>query len=222
MKKPTFRRLFAYLIDILLISFIVSAFSYIKFLNPKLDEYNKYSEEYTSYVNELSQTNPTGILSDEKVQDLSYNMSYAGVYTSLISLVVTFLYFSIFQYYTNGKTVGKLAMGIEVISANNKKLRLSQLIIRSALVDSILTSSILLIAILFLSKSSYMGISRVIEIIDLGIVLVCAGMVIYREDGVGLHDNLANTKVIFKADKDKIKEAVVTEKKTSKAKKEEE
>ena len=222
MKKPTFRRLFAYLIDILIISFIVSAFSYIKFLNPKLDEYNKYSEEYTSYVNELSQTNPTGILSDEKVQDLSYNMSYAGVYTSLISLVVTFLYFSIFQYYTNGKTVGKLAMGIEVISANNKKLRLSQLIIRSALVDSILTSSILLIAILFLSKSSYMGISRVIEIIDLGIVLVCAGMVIYREDGVGLHDKLANTKVIFKADKDKIKEAVVTEKKTSKAKKEEE
>lgn len=224
-KKPTFRRFFAYIIDIVIISFIVTAFSSIKYLNPKLDEYNDYSEQYKSYVTEMSQTNPTAIINDKKVEELAYNVSYAGVYTSLISLVVSFLYFCVFQYYTNGKTVGKLLMGIYVVSADEKRLKISQTIIRSSIVDSLLTSALSLIALLFLARAPYMSISRVIEIVDLGLVLACIGMVIYRDDGVGLHDKLAKTRVVLKnKEHNIIKEAIVTEKKksTKKTKKEEE
>ena len=131
MSKPTFRRFIAYIIDIIIISLIVGAFSSIRFLNPKLDEYNEAQKQYQDYITELSMTkyqdyitelsmtNPAGVFSDEKAQNLSYDVTYYGVYTSIISLVVTFLYFSVFQYYTKGKTIGKLAMGIELISTDN-------------------------------------------------------------------------------------------------------
>ncbi len=222
MRKPMGRRLVAYILDILLVSVIVTAFSYIKFLNPKFEEYNKYSEEYESYIQELSMNNPTAVLSDEKATELAYNVSYFGVYTSIISLVITFLYFCIFQYYTNGKTLGKLVMGIEVTSTDNDRLKLSQVIIRSAIVDSILTSSLSIICLLFLSKTQFLTYSRIIEFIDLGLVLLCIGIAVYRDDGVGLHDKLAHTRVIYTSEKENIiKEATVTEKnKTKKIKKE--
>lgn len=50
-----FKRLVAYFIDILILSFIVSFFSNIPFINTQLNNYNKYSkeyqEEYEKYLN---------------------------------------------------------------------------------------------------------------------------------------------------------------------------
>ena len=216
MSKPTFRRFIAYIIDIIIISLIVGAFSSIKFLNPKIDEYNDAQKQYQDYITELSMTNPAGAFSDEKAQNLSYDVTYYGVYTSIISLVITFLYFSVFQYYTKGKTIGKLAMGIELISTDKKELRMSQVIIHSAIIDSILTSSLLVIATLFLSKTSFMKTSLFIQILDLALVFISIAMIIYRDDGIGLHDKLAHTRVVVKGERPEelIKEAEYTEKDT--------
>ena len=213
MSKPTFRRFLAYIIDILVIGLIVGAFSSIKFLNPKVDEYTNLQKEYNSYITELSMTNPQALMTDERALTMKYDISYIGVYSSIISLVVTFLYFGIFQFYTNGRTVGKLCLGIEVISTDKDKLRLSQTIIRSGIINSLLTSSLLIIAVLFLSRTAYDKASLVIELLDLALVFTSIGMVIYRQDGVGLHDKLANTRVVLKSERDElIKEAEYVEK----------
>ena len=151
MKKPTYRRIFAYVIDIIIINIIVLAFTNIKFLNPKMDEYQEAANKYEEYIAELSMTDPTSVLTDEKATDLSYEVAYYGVPSTLITLIITFLYFSLFQYYTKGKTLGKLICGLEVVSTDKKELKLSQVIIRSAIIDSIFTSSILLIMVLQIS-----------------------------------------------------------------------
>lgn len=222
MKKPTYRRIFAYVIDIIIINIIVLAFTNIKFLNPKMDEYQEAANKYEEYIAELSMTDPTSVLTDEKATDLSYEVAYYGVPSTLITLIITFLYFSLFQYYTKGKTLGKLICGLEVVSTDKKELKLSQVIIRSAIIDSIFTSSILLIMVLFLTKASFIKLSIFVQILDAALLFTSFGMIIYRNDGVGLHDYLAKTRVIlscekedFLEDNNEIKDAKIVKEKTS-------
>ena len=214
MGKPTFKRFLAYIIDIIIITLIASAFSKIKFINPNADKLDELQQEYTSYILE----NPNAAMNskDETILNMSYDLAKLGIYNSVITLVITFLYFSIFQYYTGGKTAGKKLLGIQVISTDGGELKLSQVVIRSAIVNSIITSTLVCICMVTLSKQNYISISNVIQILDIGIVLLCAGMIIYREDGVGFHDKLAHTKVVRVSDLedvDDIKEAkIVSEK----------
>jgi uncharacterized RDD family membrane protein YckC len=215
--KPTFKRICAYIIDIVLISFVSSMFASIEFINPKLDEYNQNYEEYRNYVQNITSGNETldasELLNGEEIKDLTYNIASSGVITSEITLIISILYFIVFQYFNNGKTVGKALLKIQVKSNDNKKLKLTQIILRSIVINSLLTSLISIICLLTLSKSSYLTVSNYIQIIDMAIVFVTFGMVMFREDGRGLHDILAKTIVV---PAEEVKEAVIVKEKKGK------
>lgn len=215
--KPTFKRICAYIIDIVLISFVSSMFASIEFINPKLDEYNQNYEEYRNYVQNITSGNETldasELLNGEEIKDLTYNIASSGVITSEITLIISILYFIVFQYFNNGKTVGKALLKIQVKSNDNKKLKLTQIILRSIVINSLLTSLISIICLLTLSKSSYLTVSNYIQMIDMAIVFVTFGMVMFREDGRGLHDLLAKTIVV---PAEEVKEAVIVKEKKGK------
>lgn len=215
--KPTFKRICAYIIDIVLISFVSSMFASIEFINPKLDEYNQNYEEYRNYVQNITSGNETldasELLNGEEIKDLTYNIASSGVITSEITLIISILYFIVFQYFNNGKTVGKALLKIQVKSNDNKKLKLTQIILRSIVINSLLTTLISIICLLTLSKSSYLTVSNYIQMIDMAIVFVTFGMVMFREDGRGLHDLLAKTIVV---PAEEVKEAVIVKEKKGK------
>ena len=198
MKKPTFRRVLAYIVDAVIIAIVASMFSKLTILNPEKEKYNEVYKEYSNYITEVMQSEEFSpdLINSEKMSDLSYNIVYYGVYTSIISLVLSFLYFGIFQYYTDGKTIGKLLFGIKVISTKDEKLNIIQVIIRSAIINSLLASAILIILVLYTSKAAYIKANTYIQIIDNGLLLFSFCMVLYRQDGVGLHDLLAGTAVV--------------------------
>ena len=225
MKKPTFKRILAYLIDSIIISAIVTVFTSIDLINPYKEEYNNTYKEYQEYITTLD--NPADVLNGEEVNNITYDLSHYGVYSSIIGLVVTFLYFVIFQYYNGGKTIGKALLDIKVVSTNSEKLNLTQVIIRSAIINSLLTSSALILSLLFLSKSAFINANLVIGYIDMALIFISIGMILFREDGAGLHDMLAHTLVIDSAyekefqKENKVKEAHIEEvKPKSKSKKE--
>ena len=210
-KKPTSKRILAYLVDGVIISIIVSLFSSISFLNPYMEEYEDLYEDYQEYVMDMN--DPMDLLNDVTVKDYTYQLSKYGIYMSITSLVVSFLYFGIFQYYNKGQTVGKAIFKIKVVSNNDNKLSLVQVIIRSAFINSLLTSSLLIMATLFLSKSVFLDADLVIEYLDMAILFISAGMIIYRNDGLGLHDMIAHTKVVFADEvlETNVKEAKIVE-----------
>ncbi len=191
-KKLTFRRFMALIIDLIIVSFIVGAFSSLKVLNPTLDKYNESYDNYYDYVKEVAINGNTDILNDDKALDMAYDVSYYGRYSSLISLVVMFLYFVLFQYYTGGKTVGKLLFRIQV-SSTNGELKLKQILIRSAIINSLFIKLLIVICIFSMSKNMFNSYNMILDLVDIGLVLVSAIMIIYRDDGVGLHDKLAGT-----------------------------
>ena len=210
MKPVSYKRILAYLIDI----FIVICIATI------LTMFIPVSEEYTNQMNELNavlEDYSSGDISEteylEKFNDISYIVNKESVQVSIVSVVLSTIYFVVLAYYMNGQTFGKKIMKIQVVSANSKKLTMNNYLIRSLLVDSILMNAISIIAILFLEKSSYLKVYDVTSTIFGAIYVVIFAMILFRQDGRGLHDLLANTKVISLNDKKVLNEETIKEEK---------
>ena len=227
MKKPTIRRLLAYIVDIVVISLIASALAKVSFLNPYYDEYNEVEERYQEIIDEASQdgTKLNELLNGDGLNDLTYEMSKSGVFVSIYTVILSVLYFVVFQYFTKGKTLGKKLLRIEIVSNDKTELKFVQLIKRSIIINSIITSTISIILIMAVSKKSFLSLNRYVQLLEIILVFLSAGFALYREDGRGLHDLFAGTRVIVSADKefflkhDEVKEAeIVTEEKEVKKK----
>ena len=210
MKPVSYKRILAYLIDI----FIVICIATI------LTMFIPVSEEYTNQMNELNavlEDYSSGDISEteylEKFNDISYIVNKESVQVSIVSVVLSTIYFVVLAYYMNGQTFGKKIMKIQVVSANSKKLTMNNYLIRSLIVDSILMNAISIIAILFLEKSSYLKVYDVTSTIFGAIYVVIFAMILFRQDGRGLHDLLANTKVISLNDKKVLNEETIKEEK---------
>lgn len=225
MKKPTLRRIGAYIVDIIVITMISSMFVRIEFLNPKYDEYEKAYNEYIDFTSEVI-NNPEKV-NDSNLNDITYNLSKTGLATSIITLVVTTLYFVGFQYINRGQTLGKKLFKIQVVDSENKKLKFYQVLVRALLIDKIATNAISAILISTLSKDAYLTGSQYVELVDMAIMAASFILIMFREDGKGLHDMIVGTKVVFESEvneeESKIKEAkIVKTSKKSKNKKEDE
>lgn len=210
MKPVSYKRILAYLIDI----FIVICIATI------LTMFIPVSEEYTNQMNELNavlEDYSSGDISEteylEKFNDISYIVNKESVQVSIVSVVLSTIYFVVLAYYMNGQTFGKKIMKIQVVSANSKKLTMNNYLIRSLLVDSILMNTISIVTILFLEKSSYLKVYDATSTIFGAIYVVIFAMILFRQDGRGLHDLLANTKVISLNDKKVLNEETIKEEK---------
>ena len=127
---------------------------------------------------------------------------------SLISLFLSVLYFICFQFYKNGQTIGKNIMKIKVVSNDDQSLNINNYIFRSLIIDSIFVDMIVLCFVIFANREVYFYGVGMIEFIQYMVILISAFMVMFRKDSRGLHDLVANTKVIRT---DSVKELEVCE-----------
>lgn len=217
MNKPILKRACAYIIDLMLILIISSLFAGIEALNPNVE---KYEETYNRYKTIISNASDVNSINNEEVINITYDMSKYGLSIEIINLVVTVLYFVVFQYLNNGKTLGKTLMKIKVVSKDSKKIKFYQILLRSLIINSILSSFVLILILSFCSKSIYLLSSRYIQFIDMTLVFVSIIMILFRQDGRGLHDIIASTEVIYDTEEvENVKEANIVEKKKTKKRK---
>lgn len=211
MNKPILKRACAYIIDLMLILIISSLFAGIEALNPNEE---KYEETYNQYKTMISNASDINSINNEEVINITYDMSKYGISIEIINLVVTVLYFVVFQYLNNGKTLGKTLMKIKVVSKDGKKIKFYQILLRSLIINSILSLFVLILILLFCSKSIYLLSSRYIQFIDMTLVFVSIIMILFRQDGRGLHDIIASTEVIYDIElNNEVKEATIVSKK---------
>ena len=185
MKKPTFRRFLAFIVDIILVTLIAGMFARLIILNPNRDELKDKNKQLVDYASEIinNEENISKIGEDQTIRDLSYEVSFLGVYADIITLIITFGYFGIFQYFTGGKTIGKLIFGVKVISTKKEKLSLIQTMIRSAIVNGVIKSATLIIFVLYLSKNSYIEFGSYVNIFHFGVILVDEDTKQYADHG---------------------------------------
>ena len=191
MRRPILKRLFAYIVDLIIVVVIASLFIDMPILNPYFDKYLELSESLVSYLNGGE------VLTQEAINNLQYEFVYYSFYSSIILLSIKILYFILFQYINKGKTIGKAIFKIELVS-EKRKLKFYQVLLSSLIICNIFTQSITLVLLRTLSKSSFMNISGYISTIELTIAMITVVMITMRKDARGLHDLISNTSVVYR------------------------
>lgn len=209
MKSNSYKRITAYLVDIMIITFISSL---ITFVIPTSENYTKLTKQFSNLTEEYANQKITKEEYLTKGSEINYSLSKETVAESIVTLVITISYFVVFTYFMNGETIGKKIMKIKITSNNQKKLTMNNYLVRSLIINSILLQFISILTILFLDKKTYLSVYNIISNVFSIIFVVSFMMILFRKDGRGLHDILANTKVISTEKK----EQDVTEKETKK------
>ena len=192
MKASFFERFGAYIIDILLISIIAS------FICSNLPQ-NKTNVEET--ISSLNEKYTSGEITTKEFYNEYNNLLYENQknnkISTCVSLVLTIGYFVIFQYMNKGQTLGKKLLKIRVVDKENSEPpTIMKGLLRSIIVLGILSTTVSLIIINFANQKTYISSYYTLSVIETIFIFVSAILVLFKEDGRGLHDLMAGTNVI--------------------------
>ena len=193
MKPASFKRILAYMIDIFVITCLTTLITYFI---PENKEYNASLKEYTDLIKEYSNENISKKDFLESTNNIVYKMNKESIPTTIVTTVLSLGYFVVLAYFMNGQTLGKKIMKLQIISDNNNKLTMNNYLLRGFLFNSILMNILGIIAIIFLNKTTYITTNDIITYIFSGLYIITFGLILFRQDGRGLHDLIAHTKVI--------------------------
>ena len=191
-----------------------------------IENHKKYEKNLSKYYedSELSKKEYKKLESEaeldyqKKYEDLAYKIAKNSSISSAIYIIVTILYFGIFNLITDGQTLGKKLFKLKIVSSgsDDSKPNIVSYLIRSVLLYNTIYYLVSLIGIYTLNKENYYLVTNIVYQIQYYIQIIIICMVMLRADGRGLHDILAKTKVISIND---IKDGISEEKKTTEPKK---
>lgn len=197
------QRVLAFLIDLVLLSIICSL---ITMFVPVNDTATKLYEEQ----NRVLEGYVDGSVSMEEyvnqMVDLGYDISRQTVIVSIVTIVISLLYYVVYPCYNNGQTFGKKLMKIKIKKTNDKELSMNDLLIRGMINNSILVNIINVILVLFLSKNLYLSTSSLVSFIQYLVLIISLIMIAFTKNAQGLHDKVCKTEVIVA---DTVKEDVL-------------
>ena len=192
-----FKRIGAYVLDVLIVSLLVSLLSYVPFLNPSRDA---YSEKYNELVNLQEQYTSNEISLDEYNQafvPIAYEIYRYNTYYVIIDLVCTLLYFGVLQFFCKGQTIGKKLFQIRVVSNDERPLTIVNFILRTVVLSNMIISIALQCIVHFMDVDHYYMVYENVNLVGSIILYIMLFMIVVRADGRGLHDFVANTKVVL-------------------------
>lgn len=195
MKASFFKRVGAYLIDIILVLIVASLIGNIL---PKDNNYEKLLEEQTTIMQKYMDKEIDSDTYMEGINNVSYDIAKTNWTNNAITLVLYVFYFIVFQFIQKGQTVGKKIMNIRLKSKNGD-LKIGQVILRSGIIDSIFLTFLTLIGIKFLNKEVYLLFDEIVSLVLYKFILISAFMIIYRKDKDGLHDIITKTEVVVES-----------------------
>ena len=175
---------------------ILLIYSFIN-TNINVDKRNELNEELTNFMLEISESEIYTEEQADKLLDIEYRIEKESMVVNSISLLVIIAYFVIFQFLNNGQTIGKKLLKLKVISDNNKKINILQIVLRTIIIYCVITELLNLIFINVFDKMTYLEISSTINMIRTIFIIVSMLFILYRKDKKGLHDLMSKTHVIY-------------------------
>jgi uncharacterized RDD family membrane protein YckC len=186
------KRILAYLIDVVIVLLASSMLSSISYLNPQLETYNKYYDEYSEKTKDYLDKKTAD---DEYLQitnDYSYKLERNSVYSSIISVVTILLYFGVFQKYNNGQTLGKKLLNIRV----KGNLNVFKYLLRTAIIYNVFINVAKIILIVALDQNQYLNANKYLYALALVVEVTTIVMIMLRKDHKGLHDLIVGSEIV--------------------------
>ncbi len=190
-----YKRLIAYILDMLIIYIISSLIFMIVFRN----DYQKYTEATEDYINSI--TNITKETKDrnkmvDNVNEISYNYIKLGTTQTIFVITTEIIYFIFIQFFLNGQTLGKKLLKIKIVSLEGEKLEAGLFVLREIVLLVIPIRVIDLIALLTTGMNTYLKINNLTSNLNSIISILIIGTILFRQDERGIHDLISKTKVI--------------------------
>lgn len=208
MGRYTYRRISAFIIDIMLVLIISTMFSSISYVNPLVDDYQKSYQEYQELINSEDEilTNKESLKEINNYAKLFgkylYKLDYTMLFNNIYYLIFYFLYFVIFAYFTNGQTLGKKIFKLKIVNSYDKKVSFKNLSIRSLLNGSSFffgVNIIIIIQLLLLfikNYQVYFYINMFVTLLSFIIELISLILLISNKEHCSLDDIIGKTKVV--------------------------
>ena len=192
MKTITKKRICAYLIDI----FILFVFIGIGAMLTNVTENEKALRLELSEMNEKAVMRETSITSYLfHLSEIAQDIDREHVAVGFINLVFVFIYFVFIPYFMEGKTFGKALMKIRVVDESGEEATIHSLVTRNVVLNGLLYLFLSLLFIYIVPGILYLLMISILGILQLALVIFSVFMVLYRKDGVGLHERLSHTRV---------------------------
>ena len=189
-----YKRLIAYILDMLIIYIISSLIFMIVFRN----DYQKYTEATEDYFNNITniakETKDRNKMVDN-VNEISYNYIKLGT-TQTIFVITTEIYFIFIQFFLNGQTLGQKLLKIKIVPLEGEKLEAGLFVLREIVLLVIPIRVIDLIALLTTGMNTYLKINNLTSNLNSIISILIIGTILFRQDERGIHDLISKTKVI--------------------------
>ena len=193
------KRIFAYLIDM----FIISLLANIIFSTAFSNNFEKYNEKANEYVERILSFGSADI-DEEELMNMNYTLSKLQSPNLIIKLGLTILYFGILSYMWNGKTLGKKLLKIRVVPIKGKKLNPPLYLFRGILITNSIFNLLDILNTSIFTGEMWNGFAGMISYGKMLMSAMIIGVMIFRDDERGLHDLICRTKVV----EEKPKEAI--------------
>ena len=183
------KRVFAYLIDLLLVLFISTLIFNLPIFKDSYDNYIETSEKALKDLNVEK-------IEDDEILTIEYNVYKSSTDLLIIKLGVTFLYFGVISYIFNGKTLGKKIFRLRVKPNKGERLNAPLYMLRSIILTNLILNTISIILLISCTKSTWLEANNIIAILTYLIELTLLLSMMINANGRGLHDLICNTYVI--------------------------
>lgn len=191
MKASFAKRLGSFIIDSVILSIVFAIIT----MGFKLD-----TKSITEEVNNTLEQYETGeITIDEyldKTLELNYELQKSSLVVNSLNIVLYAGYFIVFGYLNKGQTIGKKICKIKVVNNKDDKLSIWNMVIRSLFIYGIFTLLYSVIFVNILNKELFGYSYVIVSYLEIIFMAIAFFMVLYKKDGRGIHDIIANTNVI--------------------------
>lgn len=192
-KPSLFKRIISYFIDLLIIALLSGILSTV-FVNTEISDFQ--TRRLLDLTTKMASESISREEYNTRIEEVNYDVTKESVPVTSITCIVTIIYYVVMCYYCKGITLGKYLMKLQIKSSNNKELTLGNYFVRSLIINMLLMNLVSVLLVSFLSKQSFIGIYSKINNVFTVLMLLSFIIMIYREDGRGLHDLISGTVVI--------------------------
>ena len=194
MKNIVLRRIFAFIIDVIIVSSLVSIISMVI---PLSDNYEKLNNELLNVSNQYIKEDIDSKAYLSMVYNIEYDLKKETIPISIISIVVSLLYFAVLPFYNNGKTIGKMLNHIKIKSSDENELSMNSYVFRSLIINGIFISLCDLLLIFVIKSPKILVISSVVlSYMNLIIIFISLVMIIFTKKKQGIHGIISKTEVV--------------------------
>ena len=134
----------------------------------------------------------------ENYQKVYYQVEKNSLVYFIVYLITTMAYFIGFNYLTGGQTLGKKLLRLKIVNNKdeNKKVAIWSYFVRYLILYQPIYYLVKLVGVLSLGSGDYYQVTSIVYEIQYYLEFIIILTIMMRADGRGLHDLLAQTRVV--------------------------